>query len=583
MLILLFKDIGHSKAITINFGYAQNYQGLTYLRYDDTNPEAEEKVYFESILETVRWLGFEPWKITYSSDYFQQLYDLAIELIKRGKAYVDHSTPQEVFEQRGGENRGPRVPSPWRERPIEESLKEFEQMKLGNYQPGQATLRMKQNLDDGNPQMWDLVAYRVLKSPHHRTGDKWKIYLTYDFTHCLVDSFENISHSLCTTEFILSRVSYEWLCDALEVYKPRQSEYGRLNINGTVMSKRKILKLVNEGHVRGWDDPRLYTLIALRRRGVPPSAILNFVKSLGVSTAVSSIQVNRFDQSVRDQLESSAPRLMAVLNPVKVNIKNLPNDYYIEVKKPFHPKIPEFGEASIPLTNLIYIDRSDFRKEDSSDFFRLAPGKIVGLMNSPFPIKCVNYKENNGEIVEIDCEAILPIEGQKPIKPKAFIQWVAQHDKSNSPVKVDQIRIFNQLFKSDNPSAAPNLVDDINPNSEEIINGALVEVSLYTLVKNEFEKARKEADERTKHAIKFQAKTNVNEISEEEKRSPTPKLNADQLIGNECVRFQALRTGFFALDKDAIMECTKLNSEPKSHKNDKIILNRIVSIKSSAN
>lgn len=220
-----------------------------------------------------RWLGFEPWKITYSSDYFQQLYELAIELIKRGKAYVDHSTGEEMQIQRGGENRGPRVPSPWRERPVEESLQEFENMRLGNYQPGQATLRMKQNIEDGNPQMWDLVAYRVLKAAHHRTGDKWKIYPTYDFTHCLVDSFENISHSLCTTEFVLSRVSYEWLCDALEVYKPRQSEYGRLNMQGTVMSKRKIMKLVKENHVRGWDDPRLYTLIALRRRGVPPSAI----------------------------------------------------------------------------------------------------------------------------------------------------------------------------------------------------------------------------------------------------------------------------------------------------------------------
>ncbi|EIM19303.1 glutaminyl-tRNA synthetase [Wallemia mellicola CBS 633.66] len=574
-----FLHIGHSKAITVNFGYAANFQGHTYLRYDDTNPEAEEQVYFESILESVRWLGFEPWKITYSSDYFQQLYELAIELIKRGKAYVDHSTGEEMQIQRGGENRGPRVPSPWRERPVEESLQEFENMRLGNYQPGQATLRMKQNIEDGNPQMWDLVAYRVLKAAHHRTGDKWKIYPTYDFTHCLVDSFENISHSLCTTEFVLSRVSYEWLCDALEVYKPRQSEYGRLNMQGTVMSKRKIMKLVKENHVRGWDDPRLYTLIALRRRGVPPSAILSFVKSLGVSTAVSSILTSKFDQSVRDDLESKAPRLMAVIDPIKLVITNVPDDYMVQVKKPFHPKIPEFGEATIPFSKVVYIERSDFRTVDDPNFFRMAPGKLVGLLNAPHPVKCTSFKEENGKVVEITAELVIPNEGEKPTKPKAFIQWVAEHKESNSPVKVNELRIFNQLFKSDNPSAAPDLIADLNPDSEEIIKSAFVDVSLYTLAKNEFQNARKSAYERTS-----KAKEQTAEIieSEEEKRSPTPKLTAEQLIGNECVRFQALRAGFFALDKDTILNATKEGASAEPHQDDKIVLNRIVSIKAAA-
>ncbi|TIA88081.1 hypothetical protein E3P99_02802 [Wallemia hederae] len=573
-----FLHIGHSKAITINFGYADNYRGHTYLRYDDTNPEAEEQVYFESILETVRWLGFEPWKITYSSDYFQQLYELAVELIKRGKAYVDHSTGEQMQQQRGGENRGPRVPSPWRERPIDESLAEFEKMRIGGYQPGEATLRMKQDIADGNPQMWDLVAYRVLKAPHHRTGDKWKMYPTYDFTHCLVDSFEQISHSLCTTEFVLSRVSYEWLCDALEVYKPRQSEYGRLNMQGTIMSKRKIMKLVKEGHVRGWDDPRLYTLIGLRRRGVPPAAILSFVKSLGVSTAVTSIQTSRFDQSVRDDLESKAPRLMAVVDPLSLIIDNVPDDYIVQVQKPFHPKISSFGDATIPFTKHVYIDSTDFRREEDPNFFRMVPGRIVGLMNAPYPVKCTSFKEVDGRVVEVHAELVVPEQGAKPPKPKAYIQWVANHPESQSPVKIDELRIFNQLFKSDNPSAAPDLIADLNPHSEDVVKGAIVDISIYQLAKNEFAQARKHAYERTSNAKKV---VEEREPSEEEKRSPTPQLTPEQLIGMECVRFQALRTGFFALDKDTILNATKDGEKAEPHAGDRIVLNRIVSLKAA--
>ncbi|TIB19773.1 hypothetical protein E3P89_03659 [Wallemia ichthyophaga] len=573
-----FLHIGHSKAITINFGYADHFNGHTYLRYDDTNPEAEEQVYFESILETVRWLGFEPWKITYSSDYFPKLYELAIELIKRGKAYVDHSTGEQMQQQRGGEERGPRVPSPWRERPISESLDAFEQMRLGVFQPGEATLRMKQDYTDGNPQMWDLVAYRVLKAPHHRTADAWKIYPTYDFTHCLVDSFEQISHSLCTTEFVLSRVSYEWLCDALEVYKPRQSEYGRLNMQGTVMSKRKIMKLVKDGHVRGWDDARLYTLIGLRRRGVPPSAILSFVKSLGVSTAVSSIQTSRFEQSVRSDLESKAPRLMAVVDPLKLVIDNVDEDYYLQVKKPFHPKISSFGDAAIPFTKYVYIDRSDFRVDADANYFRMAPGRVVGLMNAPYPVKCTSWREENGRVTEVHTELLTPRDGEKVPKPKAYIQWVAQHAPSHSPVRVDELRIFNQLFKSDNPAAAPDLVADLNPHSEEIVRGALVDISIYQLAKNELNHARKYAQDRTATAKKD---VQDREMSAEEKRSPTPKLTPDQLIGMECVRFQALRAGFFALDKDTVLNAANEGTDIAPHTNDRIVLNRIVSLKAA--
>lgn len=529
-------------------------------------------------LTHTRWLGFEPWKITYSSDYFQQLYELAVELIKRGKAYVDHSTGEQMQQQRGGEQRGPRVASPWRERPISESLAEFERMRVGAYQPGEATLRMKQDISDGNPQMWDLVAYRVLKAPHHRTGDKWKMYPTYDFTHCLVDSFEQISHSLCTTEFVLSRVSYEWLCDALEVYKPRQSEYGRLNMQGTVMSKRKIMKLVKEGHVRGWDDPRLYTLIGLRRRGVPPSAILAFVKSLGVSTAVTSIQTSRFDQSVRDDLESKAPRLMAVIDPLKLVIDNVGDDYCVQVKKPFHPKIQAFGEAAIPFTKQLYIDRSDFRVDDDPNFFRMVPGRVVGLMNAPYPVKCTSYEEEGGRVTAVHADLLIPQGGEKPPKPKSFIQWVADHPPSHSPVRIDELRIFNQLFKSDNPAGAPDLVADLNPHSEEVVRGAIADISIYQLAKNELGNARNHAEERTSRAKRG---VEDRELSEEEKRSPTPQLSPEQLVGMECVRFQALRAGFFALDKETNLNAAKEGQDALPHPSDRLVLNRIVSLKAA--
>ncbi|OCH92179.1 glutaminyl-tRNA synthetase [Obba rivulosa] len=574
-----FLHIGHSKAIFVNFGYAAYHGGRCYLRYDDTNPEAEEGRYFESILETVRWLGYEPWKITYSSDYFDKLYELAVELIKRDKGYVCHCTAEEIYANRGGDERGPRKACVHRTRPIAESLVEFEKMKNGHYKPGEAILRMKQDIESGNTMMWDLVAYRVLNASHHRTHDKWKIYPTYDFTHCLCDSFENITHSLCTTEFIASRESYEWLCDALEVYKPRQSEYGRLNLTGTIMSKRKILQLVKEGYVRDWDDPRLYTLNALRRRGVPPGAILSFVSSLGVSTAASNIQAVRFEQAVRQYLESTAPRLLMVLKPLKVTIENLPEDYLIWLEKPLHPKVPELGTSKVPFTRTIYIDADDFRIEDSKDYFRLAPGKTVGLFQAPHPITCTSYKTDpaTGQVTELICR----MEEGEGKKPKAFIQWVAEHKPSGSPVVVDETRIFHQLFKSDNPSAAvPDFKADINPDSLEIIKGAMVEVGFWSLVKRAYNDARKESEARTKKALE------ANEVSSagDPSKSPdddTPKATSEQLVGKECIRFQGLRVAYFTVDKDARLACLDEpeDVEPGRRGGDYIVLNRIVSLK----
>ena len=468
-------------------------------------------------------------------------------------------------------------------------------MKNGQYKPGEAILRMKQDLEDGNPQMWDLVAYRVLNTPHHRTGDKWVIYPTYDFTHCLCDSFENITcaffssldsvayfrwlnrHSLCTTEFIQSRVSYEWLCNALDIYCPRQSEYGRLNIEGTVMSKRKLKKLVEGGHVMDWDDPRLYTLIALRRRGVPPGAILNFVGGLGVSTSASNILVSRLEQSIRDYLELNVPRLLMVIKPLKLTIENLPEDFLTMIEKPLHPKVPTLGTSTVPFTRSIYIDEDDFRLEDSKDYFRLAPGKTVGLFQAPYPITYVSHKTDNaGKVIEVVCRA--ENEGP-PKKPKAFIQWVADHPASGSPVRIEELRIFHRLFKSDAPASQPDFLKDIAPNTLEIVKGAIIEVGLLPLAKNAYEEALRVGKARTESALKGE-KAEVG-VKEEIAHDDTPKATAEQLVGNEVVRFQGLRVAYFALDKDASLSFFNepAGTPPVLKPGDKIILNRIVSLK----
>ena len=540
-----YLHIGHSKAIAVNFGFARYHGGDCYLRYDDTNPEKEEEKYFTAIREMVEWLGFTPYKITYSSDYFDELYGLAEELIERDKAYMCHCTDKEVKLQRGGENHGPRYACPHRNRPTEESLTEFRAMRDGKYKPKEAFLRMKQNLEDGNPQMWDLTAYRILDASHHRTGDKWRIYPTYDFTHCLVDSFEKISHSLCTTEFQLSRVSYEWLCDELEVYRPMQREYGRLNVTGTVLSKRKIAKLVEDKVVRDWDDPRLYTLVALRRRGVPPGAILGFINELGVSTALTNIQITRFEQSVRRYLEQTVPRLMLVLDPIPVIIDNIPDDYEEMIELPFSPKDPSMGVHTVPFTKTIYIDRSDFREVDSKDYFRLAPGKAVGLLKVPFPIKAESFKkdEATGQITEVHASYEKPEEGTAFKKPKTYIQWVGHSPKHNSPIKAE-VRVFNPLFKSENPDSADGgFLKDLNPNSEEIYENAVIETGLDDVYKRRPWPA--EAGEKQKDAAADLTAT-----------------------GFETVRFQGLRVGYFAMDRES--------------EGEKKVLNRIVSLKEDA-
>lgn len=381
-------------------------------------------------------------------------------------------------------------------------------------------------------------------------------------------------------EFVASRQSYEWLCDAVDIYKPRQSEYGRLNVQGTVMSKRKILALVNEGYVNGWDDPRLYTLIALRRRGVPPGAIRAFVSGLGVSTSASNIQTVRFEQSVRQHLEHSAPRLFMVLRPLKVTIENLPEDYVLMIEKSLHPKVPALGTTTIPFTRTIYIDADDFRVEDSPDYFRLAPGKSVGLFQGPHPITCTSYKTDpaSGDVIELICK--LENEGP-PKKPKAFIQWVAEHAPSGSPVRVDETRIFHQLFKSDNPlTAVPDFKADINPDSLEVIKGAMVEVGFWSLAKHLLQEARRESTVRLGEA----QKNNPGASASSDPHDDTPHATVEQLVGPECMRFQGLRVAYFALDKDARVACLEEAEDvaPVRGQGDFIVLNRIVSLKEDA-
>ncbi|ODO08942.1 glutamine-tRNA ligase [Cryptococcus wingfieldii CBS 7118] len=580
-----FLHIGHVKAIMIDFGYAKYHGGRTYLRFDDTNPEAEEGRYFQSILESVRWLGFEPWKITYSSDNFDKLYELALELIRRGKAYVCTCDAEKIKEDRGM-GKGNPVPCIHRERPSEESLHEFLRMKNGEYEEKTACLRMKMDLSSGNPYMWDTVAYRVKKAPHHRTGDKWKIYPTYDFTHCLCDSFENITHSLCTIEFIPARESYEWLCDALSVYKPRQYEFARLNLQGTFLSKRKIAKLVLNKHVLSWDDPRLYTIIALRRKGIPPGALLSFVSELGVTNIPSTTELKKFESVVRKHLEDSAPRLMMILNPIKVILDNVPDDYRHPVEVPVHPKIPAMGTFMTNFTKEVYIDADDFRTVDSPDYFRLAPGKSVGLFKAPFPVRATSFTTDpsTGKVTEIHCH----LENDSDFKkPQAYIQWVNVPDA----VRIDQVRYFNPLFKSDPPPA--DFESDISPDSLQIYEGAVVEPAFFEVAKKQMADAREASVLRTKKALAQAAPSSsatsgsletgasapVARSAAAAHAEDEPVATADQLIGPENIRFQGMRLAYFALDKESSVACLEDENVKGAKAGDKIVLNRIVSLK----
>ncbi|KAL9082206.1 MAG: hypothetical protein Q9159_006602 [Coniocarpon cinnabarinum] len=564
-----YLHVGHAKAIAVNFGFAKFYGGKCYLRYDDTNPEKEEEQYFTSIRETVKWLGYKPYDITHSSDRFDRLYQLAEILIERGGAYVCHCTQAEIQKQKGGKEgkENPRYACTHRDRPSSESLHEFRRMRDGHYAPKTAVLRMKQDLlGSGNPYMWDMPAYRIPDNatPHHKTGSTWRIYPTYDFTHCLCDAMESISHSLCTVEFRTARESYDWLVDRLKnelPAVPQQREYGRLNVTGTVLSKRKILELVNKKIVRGWDDPRLYTIIALRRRGIPPGAIRAFVADLGVSDSLSTIQTVRLETVVRKYLERSIPRLFLIPDPVKIVLTNLPENHLDMVSVDFlkGSDPATFGSHQLPFTRVVYVDRSDFRAAGASaDFFRLAVGQPVGLLHVPQPIVADSFDTDatTGNVTEVRATYLDPSisawdeKAKGKLKPKAFIQWVADSPAHKSPLKAE-VRIFHPLFKSLNPDAHPDgYLQDINPKSEEIFPNACLEVGFHEIAR----------------------------------RAPWPKdfLTAGKAQNPWEIRFQGVRVAYFAVDSDSILEPDRALAEDERERQQKIVLNQIVALKEDA-
>lgn len=467
--------IGHAKAININFGFAKAHNGICFLRMDDTNPEAEKDEFVKSIVDMVKWLGYEPYKITYSSDYFDQLHHYAVDLIKRGLAYVCHQKPHEL---RGFNP----PPSPWRDRPIEESLTLFEDMRLGKFDESTASLRMKFTMEEGKQ---DPVAYRIKFVPHHRTGNKWCIYPTYDFAHCLCDSIENITHSLCTKEFQNRRSSYYWLCNALDIYCPVQWEYSRLNINYTVVSKRKLKMLIDAGVVSGWNDPRLYTLEALRRRGFPPEAIKEFCAGLGVTGALSAAQPSQIEAKVRDYLNEHAPRTMAILEPIKVVISNFNeifpgeashtieiHDFPAEEDKDKCKDGCEHNKHRVTIEPVIYLESTDFKNSSEPDknFRRLTPVQPVGLrfVHLLISVKEVVLSEDQKTIKEVIVTAQRASDPGVP-KPKAFIHWVSQ------PVRCE-VHSYDTLFDMINPEDHPDgILASCRKNSLQIYKEALVD------------------------------------------------------------------------------------------------------------
>ncbi|MFO7816389.1 MAG: glutamine--tRNA ligase/YqeY domain fusion protein, partial [Desulfovibrionales bacterium] len=476
-----YLHIGHAKAICLNFGIARDYAGKCNLRFDDTNPLKENPEYVQSIENDVRWLGFE-WdgKARFASDYFEDLYHFACSLIKQGKAYVCSLSPEKMREYRGTLTE-PGKNSPYRERTIEENLDLFERMRKGEFPDGKHVLRAKIDMEAANINMRDPVIYRILHASHHRTGDKWCVYPTYDFTHCLSDALEGITHSLCSLEFQDHRPLYDWILDQLDVpCHPQQIEFARLNLNFTVTSKRKLARLVEDGHVEAWDDPRMPTVSGLRRRGIPPYAIRDFCERIGVAKSDNIVDMALLEHCVREFLNRQAPRVMGVLDPLKVVIINYPHQEE-ELEAINNPEDPEMGTRKISFGREIFIERDDFREDPPRKFFRLAPGKEVRLRYAYF-ITCqeVVKDEQTGEILELRCTYDPETKGgQSPDgrKVKGTIHWV--HARDCVPA---EIRLYDRLFKHPNPTADEkkgiSFLEHINPDSLEIKKNCLVEPAL---------------------------------------------------------------------------------------------------------
>lgn len=470
-----YLHIGHAKSICINFGLAQKYGGKTNLRFDDTNPVKEDTEYVDSIKEDIKWLGFN-WAIErYASDYFEQLYQWAIELIKKGKAYVDDQTNEEIRLNRGTVT-SPGKDSPYRNRSIEENLQLFEQMREGKFADGEKTLRAKIDMAHPNMNMRDPIMYRIIHTSHHRTGDKWCIYPMYDYAHGESDSIENITHSICTLEFDIHRPLYDWFIEQLGIFPSQQYEFARLNITNTVMSKRKLLQLVKEGYVKGWDDPRMPTICGLRRRGYTPESIRNFCEDIGVAKRDNLIAYSRLEGSLRDDLNKRADRVMGVLHPIKLIIDNCPDDFVDELEAVNNPEDESKGTRKITFSNTLYIEADDFMEDAPKKYFRLTPGQEVRLRYA-YIVKCTHCdKDENGNVIAVHCTYDPASRGGNATdgrKIKGTIHWVNAKDCVNA-----EVRLFDRLFDAEIPDKVEEgktFLDNLNPNSLTVLKNCKME------------------------------------------------------------------------------------------------------------
>jgi len=476
-----YLHIGHAKSICLNFGIAaENIRGICNLRFDDTDPSKEEIEYVESIKSDVRWLGFD-WEDRqfFASNYFKELYQYAVQLIKTGKAYVDSLSAQEIREYRGTLTE-PGRESPYRSRSIEENLDLFSRMRAGEFEDGAHVLRAKIDMASGNMLMRDPTLYRIKHVSHYRTGDKWCIYPMYDFTHCLSDSIEGITHSICTLEFEINRQLYDWVLDKLEVYHPQQIEFARLNLTYTVLSKRKLIELVEAEHVTGWDDPRMPTISGLRRRGYTPASIRNFCERIGVAKRDSMVDVALLEYSAREDLNKHAPRVMGVLRPLKVVIDNYPEGEVEELEAENNPEDSSAGKRKIPFSRVLYIEKEDFMEDPPKKFFRLAPGREVRLKHAYY-IKCVDVVKDDktGEAIEVHCTYDPKTRGgwsEDGRKVRGTLHWVSAEHALKA-----EVRLYDHLFVKENPSETKDGSDFktyLNPHSFERLTSCLVEPGL---------------------------------------------------------------------------------------------------------
>ena len=474
-----YLHIGHAKSICLNFGLAEEFGGLCNLRFDDTNPLKEEIEYIESIKDDVRWLGFD-WedRLYYASDYFDQLYEYAVRLVEDGKAYVDSLSPEEIREYRGTLTE-PGKESPYRQRSVRANLELLERMRSGEFNEGSHVLRAKIDMQSGNMNLRDPVMYRILRAGHHRTEDKWHIYPTYDFAHGQSDSMEGITHSLCTLEFEDHRPLYDWLLDQLGIYHPQQIEFARLNLTHTVLSKRKLLRLVQEGHVRGWDDPRMPTISGFRRRGYTPESIRNFCARIGVAKKDSVIEIELLEHCLREDLNQRAQRVMGVLRPLRVVIENYPDGQTEELDAMNNPEDPDAGFRKVPFSRVLYIEREDFMEDPPKKFYRLAPGREVRLRYAYF-IKCTDVVKDRATntVVELRCTyAPATRGGNAPDRRrvKATLHWVSAAHALNA-----EVRLYEHLFTDEDPESAEDgdFISNLNPNSLQTLYQGKVEPSL---------------------------------------------------------------------------------------------------------